>query len=139
MTDATRILSRDEKLAWLRLIRSENVGPITFFHLLERFGSAQAALDAVPEMSLRGGRRRAVRVCPKSAALAEMERIDAIGARLIAYGEPDYPTLLGHIPDPPPLIIVAGSAGPAGPADGGDRGRAQCIGQRYPLHSQACR
>lgn len=108
MNEGTRTLTRDERLAWLRLIRSENVGPITFFQLLKRFGNAAGALEALPEMSLRGGRRRAIKVCAKANALAEMEAIEASDALLVAYGEPDYPALLGHIADPPPLIVVAG-------------------------------
>ena len=63
-------LTPSEKLDWLRLIRSDNVGPITFFRLLERFGSAAAALDALPDLSRRGGRQ--IKVCPKSDAEEEM-------------------------------------------------------------------
>ena len=51
-----RSLSRAEKIDWLRLIRSENVGPLTFYRLLERFGTAAAALEALPDLARRGGR-----------------------------------------------------------------------------------
>lgn len=97
-----------EKLDWLRLIRSDNVGPITFFRLLERFGSAAAALDALPGLAQRGGRR--IKVCPKTDAEKEMAMGDRLGARLIARGEPGYPPLLAHIEDPPPLLYVLGNA-----------------------------
>ena len=54
-------LSEAERLDWLRLIRSENVGPITFFESLRHYGSAAEALAALPELSRRGGRRKALR------------------------------------------------------------------------------
>ena len=47
-----------EKIAWLRLSRTENVGPVTFYRLIEAYGSAQAALDILPELSRRGGRKK---------------------------------------------------------------------------------
>ena len=106
----TRQLSQAERLDWLQLIRSENVGPITFYKLLERFGSAAAALEALPQLAQRGGRSRGVRVCSRSAVEKEMEAADALGARLIARGEPDYPPLLAHIEDAPPLIGLLGHA-----------------------------
>ena len=105
-----RPLAGAEKLAWLRLIRSENVGTITFFRLVERFGSAGAALEALPDLARRGGRARKIKVCPKAAAEREMEALDSLGARLIARGEAGYPALLAHIDDPPPLIGVIGHA-----------------------------
>ena len=106
----TRAISVAEKLDWLRLIRSENVGPITFFRLLEHFGSAAAALDALPRLAQRGGRGRAIKVCARATAEREAERAQAIGARLIGWGEPEYPPLLGRIEDAPPLILALGHA-----------------------------
>ena len=103
-------LTASEKRDWLRLIRSDNVGPITFYKLLERFGDAQAALDALPEMARRGGRARRLKVATTAAAEREMEALDKIGAKLLARGEADYPPLLGHIEDAPPLISVLGHA-----------------------------
>lgn len=107
---SARPLSPAEKLDWLRLIRSENVGPVTFFRLLDHFGSAAAALDALPRMARRGGRAGAVRIAPREAAEREMERLDALGAQLLARGEPGYPPLLAHVEDAPPLIGVLGHA-----------------------------
>ena len=86
----TRTLSKDEKLDWLRLIRSDNVGPITFRRLLERFGTAGAALDALPELARHGGRAGGIKVCPRASAEREMEGLEPIGARLVAWGEPEY-------------------------------------------------
>lgn len=100
-------LTAAEGLDWLRLMRSENVGPITFYKLLERFGSAKAALDALPELAKRGGARR-IKVGSTSAAQAELQQIADTGAQLIARSDGDYPPLLGFVEDAPPLIIVKG-------------------------------
>lgn len=101
-------LTQAEKLDWLRLIRSENVGPITFYRLLERFGSAAAALDALPDLAKQGGRKGKLRIPSKSACEKEWAAIDRAGGHLIAWGEPDYPPLLSHVEDAPPLLIVLG-------------------------------
>jgi DNA processing protein len=99
------------RLACLRLIRSENVGPATFRELINHYGGAEAALEALPELSRRGGRSRPIRICPKAAALAELEAAERIGARPIVTIEPGYPSALARIPLPPPLIYVKGDAG----------------------------
>ena len=103
-----RTLSDAERRDWLRLSRSENVGPITFFRLIERFGSAAAALDALPGLARRGGRRTTLALCPPADAEREIEATTAAGARLVACREPAYPQALAAIPDPPPLIAVKG-------------------------------
>jgi DNA processing protein len=97
-------LSSAEKLQWLRLIRSPNVGPITFFRLLERFGSAFDAVNALPSISR--GRSK-----PISLGEAEDEAVKLMnyGCRMIALPDPDYPDLLRNIDDPPPLITVRGN------------------------------
>ncbi len=101
-------LTSSEKLAWLRLIRSENVGPITFFQLLNRFGSASEALSAIPELARKGGRKKPIRVHAKGAAEREMEELHDFGGQMIAAADPFYPSALRHIPDPPPLISIKG-------------------------------
>ncbi len=102
-------LSDQERIDWLRLIRSENVGPATFFHLLERYGAAAEALEALPELAGRGGRRKPLRICSARDAEAEINSAHKRSrARLVALGEPDYPARLGLIPTPPPLIYLAG-------------------------------
>ncbi|MAF96074.1 MAG: DNA-protecting protein DprA [Rhodospirillaceae bacterium] len=102
-------LSEAEKLDWLRLIRSDNVGPITFYKLLERFATARAALEALPDLARHGGGKR-LKVFSKAQAEAEVEALERIGARLVSRGGPDYPPLLAHIEDAPPLIGVLGHA-----------------------------
>ncbi|MBN9011247.1 MAG: DNA-protecting protein DprA, partial [Rhizobiales bacterium] len=99
-------LSDGQRLAWLRLIRSENVGPATFRELINHFGSASAALEAVPELAKRGGRR--IRIAPAADAERELRAATAMGASLVALGEPDYPPWLRHIDGAPPLIAVRG-------------------------------
>ena len=103
-----RHLTDAERRDWLRLIRSENVGPITFFHLLRRFGSATAALEALPELSRHGGRARPLVGFSKAKAEEELATLAKIGARLVAHGEPDYPTALAAIEDAPPVLAVRG-------------------------------
>ena len=103
-----RTLSDAERLDWVRLARCENVGPITFFALLERFGSPAAVLDALPALARRGGRRRPIKVCSPAAAEREIEDLTALGGRLIALVEPAYPEPLAVIADPPPVLALRG-------------------------------
>lgn len=106
---ATRVrpLSAAERTDWLRLIRCENVGPITFFRLIDRFGSAGAALSALPDLARRGGARE-IKIASRDVAEDEIARTESIGGRIVAWGEPDYPPLLARIEDPPPALAVVG-------------------------------
>jgi DNA processing protein len=110
MSPSQRPLNPAERLDWLRLIRSENVGPITFYQLLQRFGSAEAALASLPDFARRGGRGRPLAIATRAEAEREMQRVIDAGARLVAWGEPDYPTALAAIDDAPPLIAMKGVA-----------------------------
>ena len=103
-------LGTAERLACVRLIRSENVGPVTFRALINHFGGAEAALAAVPELSRRGGRTRAIRLCPADKAEAELERAEQAGAVPLFTIEPGYPAALAVIDAPPPLLYVKGDA-----------------------------
>ncbi len=105
---ASSTLSDAERLDWLRLIRTENVGPIGFRHLLHRFGSARAALDALPQLARRAGRARPLKLCPAAEAEREMEALHRVGARLVGRGEPAYPVPLAAIEDAPPLLCALG-------------------------------
>ena len=100
--------SAKEKLAWLRLLRTENIGPITFYKLLERFGSAENALKAIPDLARRGGRMGGLKAFATDLAEKELAQVEKAGARLIARDEPEYPSLLEQIEDAPPLITVMG-------------------------------
>jgi DNA processing protein len=110
MTIATRDLDEDERADWLRLIRSENVGPITFYRLLDHFGSAAAALEALPALAHRGGRGRTIKICSEAAARREVEATRAAGANLLARCELAYPKALAALEDAPPVIAIKGRA-----------------------------
>ena len=97
-------------LARIRLIRSPSIGPVTFRQLLARFGSAEAALTAIPDLAARGGGRAPV-IASEGAARAEMERVEALGARYLSLGQGLYPRLLAELPDAPPLLIAKGDLG----------------------------
>ncbi len=99
-----------ERLACLRLIRSENVGPVTFRELINHFGGAQPAIEALPELAARGGNRRRIRITSKAEAERELERAAATGAVPIFTIEPGYPPALAAIEAPPPLLYVRGNA-----------------------------
>jgi len=101
-------LSSDERLAWLRLSRTENIGPITFYKLLQRYGSATNALTALPELARRGGRKKPLQAFDAATAKREIEQLAKMDARLIAACEPDYPEALAATEDAPPLIAVLG-------------------------------
>jgi DNA processing protein len=103
-------LTDRQRLAWLRLIRSDNVGPATFRDLIKHFGSAETALEALPELSRRGGSTRPVRVAGRDEALAELEFAQRFGARFIGIGEPDYPSALRQVEGAPPIIAIKGDA-----------------------------
>ena len=105
-----RSLNPAERLDWLRLIRSENVGPITFYQLLARFGSAEAALEVLPRIARSGGRAKPLAICSRAAAEREFALLHAAGARLVAWGEPEYPPALAAVDDAPPLIAMKGVA-----------------------------
>jgi DNA processing protein len=100
-------LTAAARLDWLRLIRSENVGPIIFGQLLARYGSAGAALQALPELVRRGGGRR-IKLCTVAAAEDELAAAEAVGARPLASCEAAYPPRLAALADPPPLVYVLG-------------------------------
>ena len=101
-------LTDRQRIAWLRLIRSDNVGPATFRDLINHFGSAEAALDALPELSRRGGSSRNIRIASVSDAERELDIAHRFGARFIGVGEPDYPQALRQIDGAPPLIAAKG-------------------------------
>ena len=104
-------LTDADRLACLRLIRSENVGAITFRKLLDRYGSAQRALDALPELSQRGGRYRPIRICPPQVAEQELDSTARIGARLLFVTESGYPEALATTDGCPPVLCIKGDPG----------------------------
>ena len=97
----------DDAFDRLRLIRSANIGPVTYFQLIARFGSAAAALRAIPDLAMRGG-GRAPRIAEPRAIEAEMARVAKLGARYLFAGEALYPPLLAELDTAPPALIVRG-------------------------------
>ena len=106
--DARVKLNEEQRLDWLRLIRSDNVGPRTFRDLVNYYGGAGAALAALPGLARRGGAAGPARICSREDAENELKTSRARGVELVALGEPDYPPRLQMIDDPPPLIAVRG-------------------------------
>lgn len=101
-------LGDQQRFNWLRLIRSENIGPATFRDLLNHFGSAEKALEAAPALSERGGAKRKIQIASSEDTEREWEAVYKAGARLVALGEPDYPRDLAHMNAPPPILTIAG-------------------------------
>jgi DNA processing protein len=97
-----------DQVARLRLIRTDKIGPITYFQLLTRFGSAQAALDAIPELAARGGGRPPT-LASAGDAEREIAQVARLGARHLFLGVAPYPALLAEIETAPPALIVKGN------------------------------
>jgi DNA processing protein len=106
----TRALSDRERREWLTLARTENVGPVTFDQLVDRFGSPAEALAALPELARRGGRAQGLRQPRADEVDRELAAGQALGARLICTCEADYPQTLAALDPPPPLLWVLGRA-----------------------------
>ena len=92
----------DTREARLRLLRSANVGPVTYAQLLARFGTAEAALDALPTLAARGG-GRAPQLADAGKVRREIAAVERLGARYVFLDDPDYPALLGQIESGRPL------------------------------------
>ncbi|MEI2807763.1 MAG: DNA-processing protein DprA [Albidovulum sp.] len=106
-TPFTPPTTEDDRLSWLRLIRSRRVGVVTFWRLLEEYGSARAALLALPEVARAAG-VEGYAPCPEGVVLAECKAGRAAGARLLCRGEPAYPQALADLADAPPVLWAMG-------------------------------
>lgn len=102
-------LSDRQRIQWLRLIRTENVGPATFRDLINRYGSAEAALAILPELAMQGGRKTLPRIPTEQEAQGELDFARDCGAEIVAIGEAAYPPMLRTMPQPPPLIAMKGT------------------------------
>lgn len=104
----SRTLSDPERRDWLRLARTENVGPVTFDQLVRRFSDAGEALAALPHLARRGGRMGGIKIPSAAEADAELAAGDSLGARLICACEPEFPQALAAVDPPPPLLWARG-------------------------------
>jgi DNA processing protein len=98
----------EERIARIRLSRSPTIGSVTYWQLIGRFGSAQAALEAVPALASRGG-GAAPNLFSRDAAEREVEQVSRLGARYLFRGDPDYPSPLAEVESAPALLIAKGA------------------------------
>ncbi|MGF1649867.1 MAG: DNA-processing protein DprA [Hyphomicrobiaceae bacterium] len=105
----TAELSQSERLACLRLVRTDGIGPASFRSLVNTFGGAQAAIDALPDLARRAGRRRPLIVPPPAVVEDELANAQHIGAAPIFTIEPGYPLALAALDQPPPMIYALGA------------------------------
>ncbi len=109
MTETKSVhLTDEQRLDWLRLIRSDNIGPRTFRALVNHYGGARAALAALPDLARRGGASGPARIYPRADAEREMDAAREFGATFVALGEADYPLRLQMIDDAPPIVALRG-------------------------------
>ncbi|HEY1430901.1 MAG TPA: DNA-protecting protein DprA, partial [Stellaceae bacterium] len=90
------------------MCRTETIGPVTFYALLRRFGSARAALEMVPQLARRSERSKTVTPVTRGEAEAELTALQRLGARLVCWGEPTYPNGLAALEDAPPILTALG-------------------------------
>lgn len=95
-----------ERFARLRLARTDRIGPVAFTQLIGRYGSAVSALDALPDLVRKSG--SASVPPPVETVEREIAAGDAIGARLLVLGDPDYPEMLATLDPPPPILWTRG-------------------------------
>lgn len=100
-------LDQQEAFARIRLLRSPHIGPVSYHQLLARFGNAQAALEALPDLAARG--KRQYRAAPVSGIEEEIASVRRAGARYLFHDMEDYPALLGQIEGAPPILTVRGN------------------------------
>jgi len=100
-------LSQEEAFARIRLLRSPNIGPVSYRQLMHRFGSAEAAVAALPDLAQKGG--RAYRAAAPETIAEEISQVRRAQARYLFCDQPDYPPLLGAIESAPPILIVRGN------------------------------
>lgn len=102
--------TNEDRVSWLRLLRSRRVGISTFYRLMGEHGNADAALAALPEIA-RAASVQDYSICPEGVAIAELKAARAAGAQMICYNDANYPTILADIPDPPPILWAIGDIG----------------------------
>ncbi len=103
------VLDDNEKLAWLRLIRTDNVGPITFYNLIHTYGTAVKAIEALPSLAKRGGRLKGLTIAESFIVERELEQLRARGGDMVFAADEFYPLSLAATEDAPPVLSVLGN------------------------------
>ncbi|MBX4335718.1 DNA-processing protein DprA [Bartonella raoultii] len=103
------LLTDRQRLNWLRLLRSENIGAVGFRDLIDHYKTAESALEALPELSKKGGLSTSIRIASLEDAEKEMLEAEKLGIRFVGIGEPDYPAFLKITEASPPLIAIKGN------------------------------
>lgn len=101
-------LPLDRQLAWLRLARTEHIGPVTFQRLMQVYGDPEKALAALPDLAQRGGRKRPLKAFSVARAKAEYAQTEKLGGQYLFFGTEDYPAPLAALPDAPPALAAHG-------------------------------
>lgn len=102
-------LNQQEKFNWIRLCRTENIGPATFFRIMDIFNcDVNMAIEKVPELSENGGLRKGIKLCNKEKIELELENCHKFGAEIITFVDDDYPRMVREIYDPAPIITIKG-------------------------------
>jgi DNA processing protein len=102
--------SEDERVKLVQLARTEGVGGVTFHRLMQRFGTATAAVAALPDMAKAAGKRTGLTIYPQSRVEDELSRVAQLGARYVSASDADYPASLAEVDAPPPLLCIKGQA-----------------------------
>jgi DNA processing protein len=102
------VLTQEEAFARIRLLRSPNIGPVSYRQLLRRFGTALAALQALPDLAARGGGQ--YRIAPEARIAEEVTQVRKAGARYLFHDSSDYPVLLAELDSAPPVLTCRGDA-----------------------------
>ncbi len=105
-TGSQPVLSQEEAFARIRLLRSPNIGPVSYAQLIARFGTAVAAIEALPDLGSRG--KTPYRPAPTDRIEREIEGVRRAGARYLFHDQPDYPALLAELESAPPIITCRG-------------------------------
>ncbi|WP_208440878.1 DNA-processing protein DprA [Bartonella raoultii] len=103
------LLTDRQRLSWLRLLRSENIGAVSFRNLIDHYKTAENALAALPELIRKGGGSASIKIASLEDAEKEIQEAERLGVRFIGMGEPDYPAFLKVTEAPPPLIAIKGN------------------------------
>lgn len=103
------LLTDRQRLNWLRLLRSENIGAVSFRNLIDHYKTAENALAALPELRKKGRLSSSLRIATVEDAEKEIQKAERLGIRFVGLGEPDYPDFLKMVEAPPPLIAVKGN------------------------------